>query len=129
MTDDGLLVVGSDRVRVSRKTQEDAMTDDGLLVVGSDRVRVSRKTQEDTMTVRLHIDWTACDGRGLCAELLPETLGSDPWGYPVPRDGTKEPVVPPALAEHARRAVRLCPALALRLRTVPEGPDGGGGLS
>ncbi|TVT30135.1 ferredoxin [Amycolatopsis rhizosphaerae] len=74
--------------------------------------------------LRLHIDWTACDGRGLCAELLPETLGNDPWGYPVPRDGTKEPVVPPGLAEHARRAVKLCPALALRLRTVPD--DGAG---
>jgi ferredoxin len=35
--------------------------------------------------MRLHIDWTACDGRGLCAELLPELLLSDDWGYPVAR--------------------------------------------
>ena len=28
-------------------------------------------------TTRLHIDWTACDGRGLCAELLPDLLTED----------------------------------------------------
>ena len=61
---------------------------------------------------RLHIDWTACDGRGLCAELLPELLDRDEWGYPVPRAGL---AVPPDLAEHARLAVRRCPVLALRL--------------
>ena len=64
---------------------------------------------------RLHIDWTACDGRGLCAELLPELLGEDDWGYPVARDGSAEPAVPVALEESARRAVDRCPALALRL--------------
>jgi ferredoxin len=44
---------------------------------------------------RLHIDWTACDGRGLCAELLPELLAEDDWGCPVARDGAAEPIVPP----------------------------------
>ena len=60
---------------------------------------------------RLHIDWTACDGRGLCAELLPELLTEDDWGYPVLRDGA----VPAALEPAARRAVDRCPALALHL--------------
>jgi ferredoxin len=64
---------------------------------------------------RLHIDWTACDGRGLCAELLPELLAEDDWGYPVARDGTVEPAVPGRLDDAARRAVDRCPALALRL--------------
>ena len=64
---------------------------------------------------RLHIDWTACDGRGLCAELLPEILAEDDWGYPLARDGATEPAVPEALATLARRAVDRCPALALRL--------------
>ncbi|MCK9878310.1 ferredoxin [Frankia sp. Ag45/Mut15] len=31
-------------------------------------------------TLRLWIDWTACDGRGWCTELLPELLDSDPDG-------------------------------------------------
>lgn len=64
---------------------------------------------------RLHIDWTACEGRGLCTELLPELLDRDDWGYPLPRDGAREPDVPPELVRHARRAVAACPRLALRL--------------
>ena len=64
---------------------------------------------------RLHIDWTACDGRGLCAELLPELLTEDDWGFPVARGGAAEPAVPAALEAEARRAVDRCPALALRL--------------
>jgi len=81
----------------------------------------------DTRAERLWIDWTACDGRGLCAELLPELLSRDPWGYPLPRDGTGAPIVPGAptvpgeLAGHARRAVAACPALALRLLRPPAG--------
>jgi ferredoxin len=66
-------------------------------------------------TTRVHIDWTACDGRGVCTELLPELLARDEWGYPLPRDGSAEPVVPHALRVHAGRAVKLCPRLALRL--------------
>ena len=64
---------------------------------------------------RLHIDWTACDARGLCAELLPELLAQDDWGYPVARDGAAEPTVPAHLAGAVRRAVDRCPALALHL--------------
>jgi ferredoxin len=66
---------------------------------------------------RLHIDWTSCAGRGLCTELLPEVLGRDPWGYPIPRDGSKEPEVPGPLRPHAVTAAALCPRLALRLTT------------
>jgi len=69
----------------------------------------------DTRSERLFVDWTACNGRGLCAELLPELLDRDPWGYPLPRDGARTPAVPPELAGHARRAVAACPTLALRL--------------
>ena len=61
---------------------------------------------------RLHIDWTVCEGRGACVELLPELLYRDEWGYPLARE--KQPQVPPALEGHARRAVRDCPRLALR---------------
>jgi ferredoxin len=64
---------------------------------------------------RLHIDWTASDGRGLCSELLPEVLDRDEWGYPVPRDGQREPAVSAGLDRAAHQAVRVCPRLALRL--------------
>ncbi len=74
-------------------------------------------------TARLRIDWTACDGRGLCAELLPEVLDTDPWGYPVARDRSRRRgdgvEVPVRLLPHAEKAVQVCPRLALRL----EGTD------
>lgn len=64
---------------------------------------------------RLHVDWTRCDGHGLCAELVPEVLGSDEWGYPLPRSGERDPRVPGRLLRHAEHAVDSCPLLALRL--------------
>jgi ferredoxin len=72
-------------------------------------------TDHRSGTARLHIDWTRCDGRGLCTELLPELLDRDPWGYPLPRAGGRDPEVPAALREHADTAVRDCPRLALTL--------------
>jgi len=60
---------------------------------------------------RLRIDWTRCDGRGLCVELLPEVLRQDDWGYPL----AERSDVPAAVEPYARRAVRDCPRLALRL--------------
>ena len=65
----------------------------------------------------LHIDWTACDGRGLCTELLPELLTSDDWGYPLVRGGGgSQTGVPVKLSPYARQAVTACPRLALSLR-------------
>lgn len=65
-----------------------------------------------TGPLRLHVDRTACDGRGLCAELLPELLAEDDWGYPIVRGA---PDVPPHLVRAARTAAARCPALALKL--------------
>jgi len=63
------------------------------------------------MAETLQIDRIRCDGHGLCAELLPELIKLDDWGYPIITAGS----VPPGLIEHARRAVDACPVLALRL--------------
>jgi ferredoxin len=63
----------------------------------------------------LHVNPIACTGHGLCAEMLPELIGLDEWGYPIlPADA-----VPPDLLPLARRAARLCPTLALRLDREP----------
>ncbi|HKD89625.1 MAG TPA: ferredoxin [Streptosporangiaceae bacterium] len=62
------------------------------------------------MTLTLQVDPIACTGHGMCADLLPELIELDEWGYPILADS-----VPPDLAAHARRAVNACPALALRL--------------
>lgn len=66
-------------------------------------------------SLQLHIDWTRCDGRGLCTELLPGVLDRDMWGYPLPRNGEREPAIPQAAEGYARAAVRRCPRLALSL--------------
>ncbi|HEV7167462.1 MAG TPA: ferredoxin [Micrococcaceae bacterium] len=74
------------------------------------------------MNGSLHIDWTRCDGRGLCTELLPNLLARDDWGYPIPRrtqaDGSSrgDVAISPNNDEAAREAVSLCPKLALSLR-------------
>ena len=68
---------------------------------------------------RLHVDWTRCEGRGLCIELLPALLSRDDWGYPLARDGSREPVVPPDDVKEARAAVDRCPRLALSLIATP----------
>ena len=63
----------------------------------------------------LHIDRTRCDGHGACAELLPELLDLDDWGFPIVRSGKRDATVPARLDQLARRAVKACPLLALRL--------------
>jgi ferredoxin len=68
--------------------------------------------------VRLRVDPVACEAHGLCAELLPELIELDEWGYPVIVDAE----VPASLEPLARRAVSACPTLALRLLA-----DGRGG--
>jgi len=52
-----------------------------------------------------------CKAHGLCAELVPELISLDEWGYPLldPRP------VPRELMTYARRAVADCPTLALLL--------------
>ena len=59
----------------------------------------------------LRVNPILCEGHGLCAELFPERISLDEWGYPVV-DGQP---LPRALDEHARRAVASCPVLALML--------------
>jgi ferredoxin len=67
-------------------------------------------------TVRLRVNPIACSGHGVCAELLPELVTLDDWGYPVVAGGG---IVPARLARTARRAVTDCPALALALTSTP----------
>jgi len=61
--------------------------------------------------IALVVDPVACDGSGVCAELFPEHIGVDPWGYPLISPGE----VPDHLLDHAQTAVTGCPRLALTL--------------
>ena len=72
-----------------------------------------------TAGLRLTVDPIACDGRGLCAELLPGLITLDDWGFPL----ISGQHVPAALRGDASAAVQLCPRLALRLGTVGKGQD------
>ncbi len=65
-----------------------------------------------TTDLRMTIDRIKCDGHGLCAELLPELIRLDDWGYPIIAPGQ----IPERLAPIAQRAVATCPVLALALR-------------
>jgi ferredoxin len=67
------------------------------------------------MTTRLEVDPIACTGHGLCADLLPEQIELDEWGYPI-----IEHRIPDGLTGHAKRAVKACPTLALKLTQAQE---------
>jgi ferredoxin len=56
---------------------------------------------------QLRVDMLRCDAYGYCAELLPELVEPDEWGYPII---TGE--VTPFLLDDAHRAVAACPRLA-----------------
>jgi ferredoxin len=65
------------------------------------------------MSERLRVDPLLCDAYGHCAELLPEAITLDEWGYPIIAPGP----LPEDLLADARRAVSACPKLALRLES------------
>jgi ferredoxin len=64
------------------------------------------------MSEHLAVDPIACDGTGLCAELLPELITLDDWGFPIidPRP------ISPQLRPAVQRAMDMCPRLALLLK-------------
>jgi ferredoxin len=72
------------------------------------------------VSARLRINPIACEGHSLCVELLPELIRLDDWGYPI----LDEAAVPPSLIGLARRAVDVCPTLALLLDEEEERPQG-----
>jgi ferredoxin len=82
------------------------------------RQRPAAATGQATMTAArlttgamLRVDPISCDGRRLCAEVLPELISLDDWGFPIMREGA----VPNRLRAAASEAVRICPRLALML--------------
>lgn len=66
------------------------------------------------MSYRLRVNPIACTGYGMCAELLPEIIELDPWGYPI----LSAAPIPRRLDDHARRAASACPTLALLMEEV-----------
>lgn len=66
-------------------------------------------------TYVLTVDPILCDGAGVCAELLPEHIRLDDWGFPL----IHTPQVSPATKAVVDRACRACPKLALKCTLAP----------
>lgn len=62
--------------------------------------------------LRITIDPVACEAYGYCAEILPEAITLDEWGYPIVDDHP----LPAGLVELAKRSARDCPKRAITLR-------------
>jgi ferredoxin len=61
------------------------------------------------LSLTLRVNPITCVAHGMCAELLPEMIQLDRWGYPI----VAGRVIPRPVVDHARRAARACPTLAL----------------
>jgi ferredoxin len=72
---------------------------------------MSSMSRVNRMNRSLRVNPIACEAHGMCAELLPEMITADPWGYPIVAPGP----VPEDLLPLARRAAAACPTLALLL--------------
>jgi ferredoxin len=66
----------------------------------------------DTIVRKLRVNPTLCDGVGYCAEIVPELITLDDWGYPIV---DSRAIDSNELLRHAQRAVATCPRLALLL--------------
>jgi len=67
----------------------------------------------------LQVNPILCDGFGHCAELAPDLVHLDEWGYPIITT-TPTPLSNYGSLESARYAVRGCPRQALRVERVSE---------
>jgi len=63
------------------------------------------------MSTHIRLDPILCDGHGQCAELLPERIDLDEWGYPIVSDEA----LPSFLTAEAERTIALCPRFALSI--------------
>lgn len=60
------------------------------------------------MTSKIVVDRVLCSGHGICAQVLPDTVALDEWGYPILSGAEVDRAA-------AKQAVKLCPARALQL--------------
>ena len=66
---------------------------------------------------RLRVNPIRCDGARYCAEIVPERIALDEWGFPLVDES---PIDDEEVVRHARRAVAQCPRQALLLSAVPD---------
>jgi ferredoxin len=61
------------------------------------------------MAERVRVNPITCQAHGMCAELLPERITLDEWGYPI----VDERPLAGEMVAHAQRAAQACPTFAL----------------
>lgn len=66
---------------------------------------------------RLRVNPTLCTGYSYCAEIVPELITVDDWGYPIV---SRRDIETDDLMKLARRAVATCPRLALLIEESTE---------
>jgi ferredoxin len=67
------------------------------------------------MSYRVRVNPIACEAHGMCAEILPERIALDDWGYPI----LDERPLDSDLLAHAKRAAQACPTFALLVERKP----------
>ena len=72
----------------------------------------------DEVRRRLRVNPILCTGYGYCAEIVPELIAVDDWGYPIV---SRDLIESDDLLKLTRKAVATCPRLALM---VEESTDG-----
>lgn len=68
---------------------------------------------------KLRVNPILCDGYGYCAEIVPERIALDDWGFPIV---SADSIEDEEVLSHARRAVGTCPRLALLLQESADRP-------
>jgi ferredoxin len=71
------------------------------------------------MQRKLRVNPILCDGYGYCAEIVPELIALDDWGFPIVSAAS---IADDDVLGHARRAVGTCPRLALLLEESAQRP-------
>jgi ferredoxin len=64
---------------------------------------------------RLRVNPVLCRGFGYCAEIVPELISRDDWGYPILNP---DAIDADGLLHLARKAVAVCPQVALLLEEL-----------
>jgi ferredoxin len=64
----------------------------------------------------LRVNPILCDGYGYCAEIVPELISLDDWGFPIV---STQSIEGDEQMSFARRAVATCPRLALLIQETP----------
>ena len=74
----------------------------------------------ETTQRRLRVNPVLCTGFGYCAEIVPELISLDDWGFPIV---DSQAIEDEGVLHLARRAVATCPQVALLVEEFDSAPS------